>query len=792
MKKPYTQLIACLCLLSVSTANAAITKTTGWLESAAIEWEPVDGVADYHVYIKPAGGSYEKLDKELVRQYPGYFRADALGLKAGTYQMKVVPVNAQDQEVTASAIESGNITVTAHSRTGLAHYTRIAAGKNNLGAYNNDGTLMSNAKVIYVWADNAKTVSMDVKTASSKSTTYTGLQSIINGYQKGYEDTPLDIRIIGTIKATDMDEFKSTAEGLQIKGNNGYSNMPITIEGVGEDAAVFGFGFLLRNCSGVELRNFAIMLCMDDAISFDTQNSECWIHNMDLFYGNTGGDADQAKGDGTVDIKGKSKNITISFNHFWDNGKSSLGGMKSESTDCWMTYHHNWFDHSDSRHPRIRTAFYHVFNNYFDGNAKYGVGMTMGGSSLVESNVFRNCKYPMLISKQGTDATGDGTFSGEAGGVIKAYNNTITGAKSLLYYNGTQTDGNWDAVLAKSRDEEVTVKCLSGETGYNNEADETARKAVADADIEDVSTVKETVKKYAGRMNGGDFVWKFLNSAQDENYAVITELKTALQEYKSTLVGFSDGTVISNGGSTTTTAIKGGDGQNISDEKNDEYVPSYGGGGGSSTTPQLDGAYVLGTADDYFWFNADNETAVKAYMADTGKDGIKLTPTSGSFDKTRTIAGSDGTSYSDHTGSMKLNSNGGYLDIYYSEGIASVAFYLSGSGTQTWEITASKDGNTWDAVTKVSVSAKKGEHPSAIIYGTADKTTKYVRITNNASGSRDVQGIKIATFTDDTTGINNVKTAKASAKSTCKYIKNGTVYITDGNKTVALNGARVK
>lgn len=106
-------------------------------------------------------------------------------------------------------------------------------------------------------------------------------------------------------------------------------------------------------------------------------------------------------------------NITVSYNHFYDCGKTSLGGMKSETTDCWMTYHHNWFDHSDSRHPRIRTAFYHVYNNYFDGVSKYGVGVTTGGSSFVEANYFRNCKYPMLISKQGTDAEGDGTFSGE-------------------------------------------------------------------------------------------------------------------------------------------------------------------------------------------------------------------------------------------------------------------------------------------------------------------------------------------------------------------------------------------
>ena len=37
----------------------------------------------------------------------------------------------------------------------------------------------------------------------------------------------------------------------------------------------------------------------------------------------------------------------------------------------------------------------------------------------------RNCKNPMLSSLQGTDAQGQGTFSSETGGMIKAYNNKI-------------------------------------------------------------------------------------------------------------------------------------------------------------------------------------------------------------------------------------------------------------------------------------------------------------------------------------------------------------------------------
>ena len=47
---------------------------------------------------------------------------------------------------------------------------------------------------------------------------------------------------------------------------------------------------------------------------------------------------------------------------------------------------------------------------------------------------------------------------------------------------------------------------------------------------------KDTVVKYAGRMNGGDFKWTFDNSVDDESYAVNEPLKAKLMSYKTTLV----------------------------------------------------------------------------------------------------------------------------------------------------------------------------------------------------------------------------------------------------------------
>lgn len=718
----YLALTALALIVSVA-AKAAVTAQSGWFEAAYAKWEAVNGASGYQVFIKPQGGTYTQLDEELVRQYPGYFRADAVGLKAGSYVMKIVPVIGGKADE-SKAMETSALNVIAHDRNGFAHYNR----SEGVGAYNNDGTLKSNARVIYVTANNAKTVSLPVLTGKSE-TTCVGLQTIIAAYEKGLETRPLDVRIIGTIKKADMDALGSGSEGLQVKGKNSSYQANITIEGIGNDAAIHGFGILCRSISSVEFRNFAIMLCMDDCLSLDTDNKNVWIHNMDFFYGGTGGDADQAKGDGTVDIKGKSSHVTVSYNHFFDSGKCSLGGMKSETTDCWMTYHHNWFDHSDSRHPRIRTAFYHVYNNYYDGVSKYGVGVTCGGSSFVENNYFRNCKYPLLISKQGTDAEGDGTFSGEPGGVNKAFNNFIKGERKIQYYNGSQTDGKWDAVLAQNRDEAVSATAFSGGTSYNNTADAEARKAVPASAVEAPEAARATIQKLAGRCEQGDFKWTFNNSTQDENYGVIADLKNAIINYKSTLIGFADGSEISNGGASST--VDGGDGKGIDPDVNEGYVPSYGGGGGTITS----GEYVIGSSSDYFWTIADNADATNALIA----DGTITLDAGSQFQTTKNIAGGDGTVYSDKVGSLQLAKSTGTATFYWADGIQSLSLYLVRTGSFAGEIQTSDDGTTFTKLT--TYNGNKGIKELSV---TPEKPCKYIRITNTTTGSLNIQGIKIA------------------------------------------------
>ena len=467
-----------------------ITEAKGWQESAYLKWAPFEGASSYNVYVDD-----KKIDAQLIRQYASYYRADVLGLKEGTYSVKVVPVNADGKEITGANTAS-NLVVKSYNREGFAHFKYAG-----VGAYNNDGTLKAGAKVLYITAKTAKTVSTTVNTG--KQETITGLQSIIDAYSKGKDKTPIAFRIIGKVNLSDLDHISSSAEGLQIKG----AMMNMTFEGVGDDATVYGFGFLLREAESVEFRNFAIMRCLDDAMSLDTKNSHVWIHNMDLFYGKKGSAADQAKGDGTVDIKGDSKYVTVAYNRFWDNGKASMCGMKSETGENWITYHHNWFDHSDSRMARVRTMSVHMYNNYYQHCDVYGIGATSGSSIFMESNYFDAVKRPIMSSLQGTDAKGDGTFSGEKGGLIKAYGNVFANKPdNFSYIPYAENNTSFDAYEVSDPSEQVpaSVKTLVGGTSYNNfDTNSSLMYAYAADKAEDVPAIVEGFYG-AGRLNHGD------------------------------------------------------------------------------------------------------------------------------------------------------------------------------------------------------------------------------------------------------------------------------------------------
>ena len=533
----YEGSVSNLSFVKAVTGSVKITEAKGWLESAYVKFDLLKGAKSYNVYIK--GGPYSdytKIDGQLVRNYGTYGRADVVGLPAGDgYALKVVAVDVAGDEVAASSAEATGLAVKSYSRQGFAFmgYTP--------GAYNADGTLKSGAKVLYITKQNFNTVQLEMaKDSKGNKETYTGLGEIFKAMQKGFFDTPLAVRIIGEISAADVasEQLMSDENGLQLKGNNQNIVMHMTLEGVGDDASFNGFGMTFFNGTSVEMRNIGLVNFNDDGVQIKgTQHA--WIHHNDFFYGHAGSAADQKKGDGSLDVKDDSRYCTFSYNHFWDSGKTSLCGMKSETGDNYISYDHNWFDHSDSRHPRVRKMSVHIWNNYYDGVSKIGAGAVAGANLFVESNYFRNSKNPMLISEQGTDGR-DGFADDHDGGMIKAYGNILTGKSATTFIPHTQNAVEFDAYVATSRSETVpsTYKSVVGGYTYNNfDTNPTGMYSYTPDAADEVPSI---VTGYygAGRMNHGDLQWTFNNDTDDAKDAVDDALKALLTAYHNTaLVG---------------------------------------------------------------------------------------------------------------------------------------------------------------------------------------------------------------------------------------------------------------
>lgn len=220
-------------------SSVKVLSSAGYGEGVYATWSAVSGASGYNVYVDGA-----QIDSMLIRQYSGYMRADAVGLKAGSHTMKIVPIINGKED--ASKAAEAKAEAYSHDRSGFA----FVNGNAN-GAYNADGTLKSNAIVVYVTESNKDTVTADIDATGKGTETLTGVQNIITGYKKGKESRPLNIRIIGNI----------TDPSVLTKGDLMLDTVKAgcTVEGIGNDAVLNGFGLVMKNCSNVEVRNLGFM-----------------------------------------------------------------------------------------------------------------------------------------------------------------------------------------------------------------------------------------------------------------------------------------------------------------------------------------------------------------------------------------------------------------------------------------------------------------------------------------------------------------------------------------------------
>lgn len=779
MKKNLLFLAAFLLAVQTWAQQVQITESSGWLESAFVKWQPVSNAQSYNVYYTGQGITDQKIDDQLIRSYGSYFRADLPGLKAGSYTVKVKPV-ISGTEGTGST--TGTLTVVGQDRNGFAFDSgRVPGG------YKIDGTPKDNAVIVYITQNTKNTVSLDITGASANPCV--GLQNILYAIKKGKDTRPFIFRLIGNI--TDMTVMEG---GDVVIENANNASSYVTFEGVGTDAVANGWGVRLKAASNIEVSNLGFMNCNStagDNVGMQQDNDHIWVHNCDLFYGNAGSDADQIKGDGALDNK-TSTYITLSYNHFWDNGKASLLGLSEGTTaGLYITYHHNWFDHSDSRHPRVRYYSAHIYNNYFDGVAKYGSGSTLGSSLFVEGNYFRNSKHPMLTSLQGTDIWDEanqvnnagtmGTFSGEAGGSIKAFNNTFdadnaTNNMRFVAYGDTNplynisgkisSTTDFDAYVATTRGEVVssTVKSKSGANTYNN-FDTNAALYVKNLTVEQPAAAKTKTIQYSGRVSGGDLKWIFNNATDDTSSLVITALKSALTNYTGTLVSVQ-GESNPPAGSQTLSSTSNNNQFVTSGSAIGAIVFTWGGTATDATVTGLPASgisFVKNTTAKTITITGTPTATVSYSLATTGTAG---SPATGSGTITVTAAGNQ----------TLTSTNNNNQTVTSGTAIGSIVFTWGGNATD-----ATVTGLPASGVSFVKNTIAK----TITITGTPTGTVSYSIATTGTAGTPATGSGTITVTTGGGSSGNQIHNFTTSGKTSSFYTITGNMNSTAGSVTYA-------
>nr|GMD59629.1 probable pectate lyase 4 [Ipomoea batatas] len=164
-----------------------------------------------------------------------------------------------------------------------------------------------------------------------------------------------------------------------------------TIDGRGQRIKLTGKGLRLKECEHVIVCNLEFEGGRGpdvDGIQIKPNSKHIWIDRCSL------SDYD----DGLIDITRESTDITISRCHFSKHDKTILiGADPSNITDRCMrvTIHHCFFDGTRQRHPRVRFAKVHLYNNYTRNWGIYAV------CASVESQIYSQCNIYEAGQKKG-------------------------------------------------------------------------------------------------------------------------------------------------------------------------------------------------------------------------------------------------------------------------------------------------------------------------------------------------------------------------------------------------------
>lgn len=459
-------------LFMVIAAGDGIVSIKAGKEALNATFNKIAGATSYNAYYKNENDTnYTKIDDELVREIDNNIRVDAVGLEAGKYYLKLVPI-INSQENDSKRIEIKDITVSKEDRSGYAHFNYTSG----VGAYTDDGVLKDNTVVVYVTDATKNTVKATIAGLEC-----VGLANILAAQK--HSSNPLDIRIIGEIQTvqwnkvtytndantsalvteqaalvgasatTDDDNITGVSysndlsrgitklNGLKSQAIykdgkfDSYWNMlefesarNVTIEGIGDDAGIYQFGFTVKKSNSIEFKNLYFTDYPEDAIGIQGNNntdlnySNYWLHNLTFNEGLNNWDLsyeqDKGDGDGSSDFK-YAHNLTISYCKYNKTHKTNLIGSGNNCLQYNITLHHNYYLGCKSRLPLLRQANCHMYNNYYKDTTSTGISARAYAFAFVE-NCYFDAKNPYMLAYEVKDDINP------VGTTIKAIGNEFT------------------------------------------------------------------------------------------------------------------------------------------------------------------------------------------------------------------------------------------------------------------------------------------------------------------------------------------------------------------------------
>jgi len=218
----------------------------------------------------------------------------------------------------------------------------------------------------------------------------------------------LIVRVSGSIAISGMNDVASDTTVIGASG-----------------ARITGGGLDVSGQSNVVVTNLVFDDWDDDAVNVQEGSVNIWIHHNTFGVGY----------DGCVDVKRGSDFVTVGWNVFNGHDKNMLLGHSDDNAGqdeghLRVTYHHNLFNGTNQRNPRVRFGEQvHVLNNHYKDVGSYGIATTMDAGVIVEGNYFENVEEPTHIGEGDSDP-----------GRLVALDNALDNSGEILTAGSVDTD----------------------------------------------------------------------------------------------------------------------------------------------------------------------------------------------------------------------------------------------------------------------------------------------------------------------------------------------------------------